>query len=196
MKTRFTHILSTGLLIASVFLTNAVSGNCIVGGGDKNDGFIDWNAGNKLSWNNFKAEPSDEDKGFAFAYTDIDCSYSVNDGMIFYQVSAVFYEDESWVKEDARNQVTLFWQQLNFDLTAQYAYKLADELSDHQFAQKDEEKFNKLVSRIKFDWQMKQLKFWNHMQASTENFKHIKKWAKKVGYDPRSLDEEVLFAAQ
>ncbi len=187
MKTRFTHILSTGLFTALIFLGNAVNGNSIRGGGDKNDGFIDWNSGNKLTWNNFKAEASEEDKGFAFAYTDIDCFYSINDGLIHYQVSAVFYEDESWVKDDARNPVTLFWQQLNFDLTAQFAYKLSDALSNHNFAAKDEEKFNKTVSKIKYDWQMTQLDFFAEMNHYTNDFKHVKKWASKVGYNPKEL---------
>ncbi len=147
---------------------------------NKVDGFITWNSTSKISWENFKAETCDEDEKFVCSSTDIICFYDDDGEMLNFRVYPVFNERESWVHEGAKTTLMLFWQQMNFDLTALYAYKLLDELNGREFKTRDSQKLNRIVENVKFSWYCKQLEMWEDIISDPDNISNQLKWARYI----------------
>jgi hypothetical protein len=161
---------------------------------DGGDGFIEWKPDQLLNWSNFKAQPAAGESAPAFAYTDIECDYQIVNGKIEFRVNAVFFEEESWVKREAVNDITLFWMQLCFDLTAKYAEALKDALQQQEFLAGDEEKFHRTVSKVKYQWQMKMMAFQTALTEETNSFKQLRKWSKKVDRSMELLQPDWILA--
>jgi hypothetical protein len=95
---------------------------------------IQWEEFNKLSWENFKAQPDPNTDVVAITASGITFQYSIqkSDHQIVgfnAQVKTLFYPEKSWCRLERANAHILSHEQLHFDITELHARKFRYQLS-------------------------------------------------------------------
>jgi len=110
---------------------------------NQDNSLIDWNAGRKLNWSDFKAEPKKDYAAAALTSTSIkiDCGYSNN--IAKYHISCSFDKKKSWGR--VKNDYILSHEQAHFDIAEIYARKLNKLLRSYK---PDENNFTRDVNKI------------------------------------------------
>ncbi len=91
---------------------------------------IEWNAQEKLTWDQFRAPKnlkSKNDNSAAYSYCGISYNVtksSLNDGEAQVTVKAIFLEDKSWKKTADPGAYLLQHEQLHFDIAEVFARKM------------------------------------------------------------------------
>lgn len=121
---------------------------------------VEWSSKKKLDWSDFEALPDKRYKHIA-ALTSSAIWYSqyCDNGYIKYEVKAEFRKNESWVRDEARNEYYLDHEQLHFDITELFARKLRAALADFNFECEQADEFERIASRVSDEWALLQKKY-------------------------------------
>ncbi|MFS4482858.1 DUF922 domain-containing protein [Hyunsoonleella sp. 2307UL5-6] len=95
---------------------------------------IPWSANYKLTWDDFKAKPSNNSSAVATTASGITFGFSVKQSdtrVISFttEVYAFFYPQQSWYKQEHANKHILEHEQVHFDITELYARKFRKRIS-------------------------------------------------------------------
>ena len=150
------------------------------------DNVLVYEEGKKLTWNDFKGAPkySDQSKGAQLTVTlNLKVKkYSFWSGKATYDVYALAYTNNSWVKPAYRDAYTLAHEQLHFDIAHIYAETLEGELNalDKSAAQKDQVQImlNKAVTEMSAYQAL-----YDRESRGGNNKAKQKEWARKVKED-------------
>lgn len=125
---------------------------------------LQWKENYKLTWKDFKAEPSSEVDAVALTVSGISFSYSLSQNEnedYTYQtfVEAHFYPEKSWYKTEVSNNHILLHEQLHFDLTELYARKLRKRITETTFTKQIRSELNLLNDAINEELEIAQNKY-------------------------------------
>ena len=122
---------------------------------------IAWTAQRKLTWADFKNQPTPADRLAALTSANIDVQVGCQDFVFSSQVQAVFMPTESWVREATKASPDLLrHEQLHFDITELYARRLRQKLSQTQFdCQHLQPKFQNLTKAMFAEWQREEVRY-------------------------------------
>lgn len=99
---------------------------------------IPWEAGYKLSWEDFKAMPPANSSAAATTASGITYQFSTtyNDNQIIldYTVTTFFYPNKSWYRPALCDTIILSHEQLHFDISELFARQMRKELSSATFS--------------------------------------------------------------
>jgi Bacterial protein of unknown function (DUF922) len=84
--------------------------------------FIDWNAGHRLSWDDFKGKPAGAADEAANTNTFMGFDMSMRNNVVSYKISCRFSKSKSWVK--VKTDHILQHEQGHFDIAEIFARKL------------------------------------------------------------------------
>lgn len=97
---------------------------------------ISWTPDVKLSWDNFKGKPTNEEaaaitaSGFTYRFS----SHSMGDKVeIDFTVTTHFYPDKSWCRPALCDSVILSHEQLHFDIAEVFARKMRRRMASTKF---------------------------------------------------------------
>ena len=95
---------------------------------------LTWNAAQKLTWADFKANPNPNSNAVATTASGITFAYSVktlNNQIVSFttSVESHFYPNKSWYIKEKANNYILAHEQLHFDITELYARKFKQQLA-------------------------------------------------------------------
>lgn len=90
-------------------------------------GQLAWSDSFHLKWSDFKGLPAWSSDLGALSTTSIECDYFFSDSYLQYTVTAVFYQDESWVIDSSK--YLLEHESMHFAITEIYARKIRKYLS-------------------------------------------------------------------
>jgi predicted secreted Zn-dependent protease len=109
----------------------------------QDNSLIDWNAGKKLNWSDFKGEPKKNYAAAALTSTNIkiDCGYSNNKAQ--YHIRCRFDKNKSWGR--IKNDYILSHEQAHFDIAEIYARKLNKLFKSYK---PDQNNFSRDVNKI------------------------------------------------
>ncbi len=153
----------------------------------QDNSLIDWNAGRRLTWNDFRANP---DKNFpvaALTSTNIKIDFGYYNETLQYHIRCRFDKNKSWGR--VRNDYILSHEQAHFDIAEIYARKLNKVLQSYK---PNEDNLSKEVNKI-YDNIMKE--YYDEQEAyDTEtNFSinHAKQeeWFKKINIELKDLKD-------
>ncbi len=98
---------------------------------------ISWDAAHRLTWNDFKASPPQNDRAAATTASGITYRYSStisgNRAEVDFNISTHFYPNKSWYQPHLVDSVILSHEQLHFDISELFARKFRKQLSDTRF---------------------------------------------------------------
>ncbi len=97
----------------------------------KEEDFIKWNEGRKLTWDDFKAPPQNIGNTAAITTTHLVFSYSISNGKISYIIDCRFEKNKSWGL--LKNDWVLQHEQGHFDIAEIFARKLNKQTTEYQF---------------------------------------------------------------
>lgn len=152
----------------------------------QDDNTLLYEEGKKLTWNDFKGSPkyADYAKGAQLTVT-INLKvkkYSFWSGKPTYDVFALAYTNNSWVKPTYRDAYTLAHEQLHFDIAHIYAETLEGELNalDRSGAQKDQ--VQTMLNKAVTEMSAYQALYDKETRGGNNKAKQ-KEWARKVKID-------------
>ncbi len=97
----------------------------------KKTNLIDWDAGRKLTWNDFEAKAQDNSDNVALTSTHINFKFGYGSSGFTYSITCQFDKSRSWVK--IKNNYILAHEQGHFDIAELHARKLKKALSTYVF---------------------------------------------------------------
>jgi hypothetical protein len=110
---------------------------------------IAWHEDVKLSWDNFKANPSNESPYSAESSLIISYRMKIsqlgNATTVKFFVDCVFEVNESWVKPEGKTTYLLAHEQTHFDIAEYHARKLRRDFNKTTFTIKNYEEKSKLI---------------------------------------------------
>lgn len=122
---------------------------------DKNEEMIDWASNRKLSWTDYKANPSPNSDAAASTTTLIGIEYKMSNNSFDYSISCKFSLSRSWGLH--KTDYILSHEQGHFDIAEIYARKLHKAMSEYQFNsrtyQKDLRKIYQDIMKEKEEFQ-------------------------------------------
>jgi len=92
--------------------------------------FIPWEAGRKLTWDDFKAPPDKRSPNAAETSSAIKFDYSYNAGELRFHIVCQFDKNKSWVR--VRSDYILSHEQGHFDITEIFARKLNKSVKEYR----------------------------------------------------------------
>ncbi|WP_439150911.1 DUF922 domain-containing protein [Winogradskyella sp.] len=122
-------------------------------GSSSNEETLSWTESRKLTWQDFKAEPSEGVEAVALTASGITFGYSLKTSgqrIIDFSTSvhAHFYPNKSWYLEDRSNAYILQHEQLHFDITELYARMFRQQLERLEVNQNLKEQMSRLHTAI------------------------------------------------
>ena len=135
----------------------------------QDEDIILWNADVKLSWADFKGEPTNT-RAAAVTASGLTYSFSTlrkNDAAVEvnFEVKSHFYPKESWYRPEVCNDVILKHEQLHFDITELYARKFLERLNKASFTDKAKAEVKAIYNQIN-----KELNEYQNLYDSETNF--------------------------
>ncbi|MBO0592297.1 DUF922 domain-containing protein [Cellulophaga sp. E16_2] len=111
-----------------------------------------WDANTKLSWADFKGEPTNT-RAAAVTASGLTYSFSTlrkNDAVVEvnFEVKSHFYPNESWYRPEVCDTVILKHEQLHFDITELYARKFLERLNKATFTNKAKAEVKAIYNQI------------------------------------------------
>lgn len=112
---------------------------------------VEWSAGRKLSWLDYKADPDRNSDAAASTTTYLAIQYNIRYNGFTYKINSKFSKDRSWGLH--KTNYILSHEQGHFDLAEVFARKLHMRMTEYQFnaktAQKDLKKIYQEVTSEK-----------------------------------------------
>jgi len=143
------------------------------------DDTFHWNAGRKLTWEDFKGIPDTSDKAAA-ASTASTLGYNYTytpDTTFHFFTYAIFVKNYSWVKEGwDRTAYELNHEQRHFDITEIYARKLAMAFKRYKLNKNDRKR---IYDSLSTEWDKIQDLYDKETKHSI-NIEKQKEWDKKI----------------
>ncbi len=99
----------------------------------KKTNLIDWEAGRKLTWNDFEAKAQGNSDNVALTSTHINFKFGYGSSGFTYSITCQFDKSRSWVK--IKSNYILGHEQGHFDIAELHARKLKKALSSYEFKQ-------------------------------------------------------------
>jgi hypothetical protein len=152
---------------------------------------IYWSEWYQLEWEDFYAEPLENEKVAALSSIGLPYSYSTDgEGSIIIKINVCFIKNESWSKVERQNNVLLQHEQLHFDIAELHRRKIVKRLLELEFT--------KEIYRELLDQAIEQL--WSNAYRSMQdkydeetNFSRIFKeqinWNKFVSQELRNFED-------
>ncbi|MFT2011272.1 DUF922 domain-containing protein [Pontibacter sp. 13R65] len=88
---------------------------------------LSWSAQRKLNWEDFKADPDEENPHHALTAANLALDAKCRNNKLEFEVSCVFLPTQSWSK-NKKSEKLLYHEQLHFDLTEVHARLLRKKL--------------------------------------------------------------------
>src|SRR5579885_2924178 len=95
------------------------------------DELINWQAGRKLTWNDYYGKPDPASDAAASTATYLGIQYSFSNNTFQLKISCSFSKNKSWVRY--KNDFVLSHEQGHFDITELFARRLNKAMSEYQF---------------------------------------------------------------
>lgn len=92
---------------------------------------INWQAGRKLTWNDYYGKPDPASDAAASTATYLGIEYSFSNNNFNYKITCSFSKNKSWVRY--KNDFVLSHEQGHFDITELFARKLNKAMSEYHF---------------------------------------------------------------
>lgn len=113
---------------------------------------ITWKSGVKLSWSNFKGEPTNT-RAAAVTASGLTYNFSTlrkNDDVVEvnFEVKSYFYPKESWYRPEVSDAIILKHEQLHFDITELFARKFLERLNKTTFTNNAKEEVKAIYKQI------------------------------------------------
>ncbi|MGB0838604.1 MAG: hypothetical protein ACPGXL_00615 [Chitinophagales bacterium] len=133
-----------------------------------------WAANDRLVWEDFQGTPDQRYPHVAaLTASSITYKYSCEDGVISYEVEAIFRKDESWVRDENRTPYYLQHEQLHFDVTELYARKIRQSLGEKFFSCEQTAEFETLIEEHLEAWRIMEKKY--DLETRYSNDKQMQK---------------------
>jgi len=144
---------------------------------------IPWNSEQRLSWSDFKAEPSNQGRAAAITASGISYQFSTMESNgeyeLDYTVHTFFYPNKSWYHAEVCDEVILSHEQLHFDITELFARKMRRLLAETKFTKNVKSEVRAIYRRIN-----NELAEFQNLYDDETNFSRDKEkqflWNKKI----------------
>ncbi|GHC63038.1 DUF922 domain-containing protein [Ulvibacter litoralis] len=136
---------------------------------------INWDENKKLTWSDFKAQPSEgadyvasTSSGISFSY-----SYKLLEEKLTYDftVQSYFYPEESWYKEAYVSEYILKHEQTHFDISELHARILRKRISEASFSKAIKKEMKAIYQKVEGERQTMQ----NLFDSESEHSKNKEK---------------------
>lgn len=149
-----------------------------------------WEKVSQLSWEDYKAEPSEASSFKALTSTGVVFEIQYEGNVVTITVANFFHPDASWTKNRANDHL-LAHEQLHFDISELFARKLRQEIAETTFNSRGKT----LMSDISEIYQKKMKELANFQKKYDEETNHSitediqKSWETEVKMEIRKLDQ-------
>ena len=142
-----------------------------------------WNSNQRLSWSDFRAEPSNHGRAAAITASGISYQYSTMESNgeyeLDYTVNTYFYPNKSWYHPEVCDEVILSHEQLHFDITELFARKMRQLLSETKFTKNVKAEVRAIYRQINNDLAEFQNRYDDETNFSRDREKQLM-WNKKI----------------
>ena len=152
-----------------------------------------WDASQKLTWADFKANANSESGAIALTASGITFGYSLKTSgnrIIDFSTSveAQFYPSQSWYLKGKDNDYILKHEQLHFDITQLFARKVREKLSRLPVGRTVKEQMNAIYKRIKESLNKEQKRY--DLETEHSINKEVQKhWEDFIAEELKALDQ-------
>ncbi len=162
-------------------------------GNSSNEETMTWNETRKLTWADFKADPSLKSDAVALTASGITFGYSVKTSgkrIISFSTSveAHFYPNKSWYLKDKSDAHILGHEQLHFDITELYVRKFREQLTRLQVNQNVKDQMNRLHITINEALNETQKRY-DAQSNHSINIEMQKQWESFIAGELKTLDQ-------
>jgi hypothetical protein len=98
---------------------------------DKNEELLEWSAGRRLNWADYKAKPDPQSDAAATTTSYLGISYNINPAGFSYKITCRFSKTRSWGLH--KTDYILSHEQGHFDISEIFARKLNKRMSEYRF---------------------------------------------------------------
>jgi hypothetical protein len=112
----------------------------------KNEDYIPWNSGKKLSWDDFKMDSPSNTRDAALTTTFVGFSFSRTRDVITFDIECKFQKSRSWGR--LKTDYILNHEQGHFDIAEIFARKLNKEITLFLAKSKQHEELNKIYTKV------------------------------------------------
>ena len=152
-----------------------------------------WDVSQKLTWEDFKANPNLESDAIALTASGITFGYSLKTSgnrIIDFSTSveAQFYPSQSWYLKGKDNDYILKHEQLHFDITELYARKFREKLSRLPVSRTVKEQMNAIHKKINESLNQEQRRY--DLETEHSINKEVQKhWEDFIAEELKALDQ-------
>lgn len=145
---------------------------------------LHWSKDRKLTWDDFQGVPDTTTIGRAATVSGFATkSRYTSDSTISVIISAVFYKERSWVKNEFRDSLaTLKHEQGHFDITEVYARKATAAFKKYKYNRTTVNKDIDSIVNYFFDKMNEMQDLYDKQTTKPINYKKQKEWDKKIAY--------------
>ncbi|HMH33550.1 MAG TPA: DUF922 domain-containing protein [Puia sp.] len=157
----------------------------------QNSSVIDWSAGRRLTWNDFKATPPKNPSAAALTSTAIKIDFGYYNESLQFHIRCRFDKEASWGK--VKNDYVLAHEQGHFDIAEIFARKLNEALKNYK---PDSENVRKDVNKIYQDLMNQYYERQDEYDRETNysiDHKKQEEWLQKVADELRSLKDHANY---
>lgn len=152
---------------------------------------IYWNDWYRLEWSDFMAEPQDRATVAALSSIGLPYRYTTDgEGELNLSINVCFIKNESWSKEDQRNNLLLQHEQIHFDIAELHRRKIVKAVLDANFTKSNyKETLAEIIDRV---WKKDYKEMQNKYDKETNYSKVIKEqinWNKFVNQHLRNYED-------
>ena len=170
--------MKTGCLIFSMLLW--ISPVVITGELDT----LTWNHNLELQWSDFKARPKPGNEVVAVTASGLSFSYTtaISEGNIVdvrFNISALFYPEQSWYLPGHVSDIVLDHERLHFDITELYARKFRKRLMQAAFTRNIDDEIASIYQSISDELNAYQLEYDRETNHS-RNVEKQREWRRRV----------------
>ena len=185
MKTRIGGILLLFFLSVSGLMAQTDDGD------SEHINRIYWNDWYKLEWSDFMADPQDDARVAALSSIGLPYKYKTDgEGELDFTINVCFIKNESWSKDEQRNNLLLQHEQIHFDIAELHRRKIVKAVLDANFTKSNyKEKLNEIIERI---WRKEYRAMQDRYDKETNYSKVIKEqinWNKYVYQQLRNYED-------
>jgi len=153
----------------------------------QDDSVIDWKAGQKLVWDDFKrpADPSSPNAALTGTIIRYDFGYNSVEGLKFH-IHCQFNKNASWGR--IKTEYILTHEQGHFDIAEIFARKLDKAFAEYKPSDNIKKDLNKLYLDIMHQYQERQTQYDQETNNSI-NKPEQEKWLKKISDELKDLQD-------
>jgi hypothetical protein len=145
---------------------------------DRNEELVAWSDARKLTWNDYKADPSPESDAAASTTTYLAISYNIGASGFSYKIQSKFSKTRSWGRH--RSEYILTHEQAHFDIAEIFARKLHQRMTEYKFNRRTYQKdLNKIYQEV-VDEKEKMQNDYDEETNHSINKEKQRAWLKKI----------------